>query len=103
MTDKRPNYYRVKSGHDVFDAARDFGLDPQATCALKYLVRAGKKTADPREDLRKAIVCIERMVEFWEQDNAAAEDIKHHGCTLAEHDPATCEWCLRGSEYVGEP
>lgn len=69
MTDPRPNYYLGRDGTDVFDAARNLNLDPQATCALKYLVRAGKKTPDPREDLRKAVVCIERMVAFWEQEN----------------------------------
>lgn len=73
MTDKRPNYYAGKDGTDVFDAARNFGLDAQATCALKYLVRAGKKTPSPVEDLRKAIVCIERMIEFWEKDVASSK------------------------------
>jgi hypothetical protein len=36
--------------------------------ALKYLLRAGKKTADPVEDLRKAAWYIQREIERVEDE-----------------------------------
>lgn len=60
-----PDYYKGKSGRDVFDVAMDFNLNALSMNALKYIVRAGRK--DPTktiEDLNKAIECLEREKQF---------------------------------------
>jgi hypothetical protein len=68
-----PAYYLGKDGSPAWDVIENF-LDGgyNLGCAFKYMVRAGKKTADPREDLRKAIRCIEREIEVYERRAARA-------------------------------
>lgn len=60
MTTIRPKYYLDKRGHDLFWQF-DHGYYPAMVAIsfcylnmLKYERRAGKKTADPTEDLKKA-------------------------------------------------
>lgn len=65
-----PDYYKGKSGCDVFDVAMDFNLNALSMNALKYIVRAGRK--DPTktvEDLNKAIECLEREKKYVEQED----------------------------------
>lgn len=61
-----PSYYVGKTGAPAWDAIEEYGLNYNRGCAWKYLVRAGRKTPDPRDDLRKAIACIEREIEVYE-------------------------------------
>ncbi|MBE6091937.1 MAG: DUF3310 domain-containing protein [Selenomonas ruminantium] len=61
-----PEYYRYRGG-DVYDIAAHFELDFPTGNALKYLLRAGHK--DPgkkKEDLVKAMTCIQRAIELME-------------------------------------
>lgn len=71
----RPDYYKVTTlarvpGHagkvevelECFDLIDGLGLCFYLGNALKYLFRAGRKTADRREDLAKAVTyCRVRM------------------------------------------
>lgn len=66
---KVPHYYLGKSGAPAWDVIEDFDLNYYRGCALKYIVRAGRKTDDPAQDLRKAIHCLERELELAECSN----------------------------------
>ena len=56
-------YYTGTTGIEVWDIIETFELGPHRSWALKYILRAGVKTADPIEDLSKAIACIHREIE----------------------------------------
>ena len=60
-----PPYYLGRDGSAAWDVIENFGLNYNLGCVLKYIVRAGKKTDDPTQDLRKAIHCIERELEVF--------------------------------------
>jgi hypothetical protein len=62
-----PDYYIGADGSQAWDAIENWGLNYNLGCAWKYIVRAGRKTPDPREDLRKAIRCIERQIQIYER------------------------------------
>lgn len=65
-----PDYYKGKSGRDVFDVAMDFNLNALSMNAVKYIVRAGRK--DPTktiEDLDKAIECLKREKQYVKQED----------------------------------
>ena len=69
VKDKIPAYYKSGS-YDVFDIANRYGLDMPLGTAIKYIVRAGKKDkAKYKEDLEKAIQCINRELELIERWN----------------------------------
>ena len=60
MKDKyNPNYYKNYS-IQVTDAIDSWGLSFVQGNIIKYIVRAGKKTADPSDDLNKALWYLER-------------------------------------------
>lgn len=52
-----PSYYN--HGIECIDYIQSHGFDFCSGCAIKYITRAGYKTDDPREDLRKAIKYLE--------------------------------------------
>lgn len=54
------HYKRHPSGVECVDVAEHFGFN--LGNAIKYIWRAGLKTADATEDLRKAIWYIEREI-----------------------------------------
>ncbi len=65
-----PYYYRGRA-YDGFtieaiDVVEAFGLGFCLGNAIHYILRAGKKTKDPREDLRKARWMIERELQRLE-------------------------------------
>lgn len=62
-----PHYYLGADGSQAWDSIENYGLNYNRGCAWKYIVRAGRKTPDPREDLRKAIHCLEREILIYEQ------------------------------------
>lgn len=64
MTDIRPNYYRGRSGQDVFDLVDDFELDFYSGNILKYVIRAGRKSPTKLDDLLKARTYINRLIEL---------------------------------------
>lgn len=65
-TINHPGHYNT--GHlEVIEVIEDWKLGFHRGNAVKYLARAGKKTADPREDLKKALWYIERELELWER------------------------------------
>ena len=60
MSDKyNPKYYKNYS-IQVTDAIESWGLSFVQGNIIKYIVRAGKKTADPSDDLNKALWYLER-------------------------------------------
>lgn len=69
-----PAYYLGKSGAQVFDVIEDFELGYHQGDAVAYIIRAGRKTEDPRPDLRKAIAHLERLVA--EHDRAWAPNVE---------------------------
>lgn len=62
-----PSYYVGADGSPAWDFLENFNLNYNRGCALKYLVRAGRKTPDPRDDLRKAIACLAREIELYDR------------------------------------
>jgi hypothetical protein len=69
---KVPDYYVGidPSGAKMvaWDVLEAFELNYNKGCALKYLLRAGKKTEDPTRDLKCAIHCLERELALRESD-----------------------------------
>lgn len=65
-----PHYY-LADGEDIFDIAHKWGLDMEKATAVKYIKRAGHKvTLDidtEIEDMRKAIVCLEREIDHLKE------------------------------------
>jgi hypothetical protein len=56
--------YYSQSGFECWDVIEALGLNYNLGCVLKYLFRAGKKTPDPKGDLKKAISYLERELEM---------------------------------------
>lgn len=49
-----PAHYRGASGVQSIDITHAYRLGPDLTQAVDYILRAGRKTLDPRQDLAKA-------------------------------------------------
>lgn len=49
-----PSHYRGRSGLQSIEITHAYRLGPDLTQAVDYILRAGRKTADPRQDLGKA-------------------------------------------------
>jgi hypothetical protein len=62
----RPQYYgEAGSTYEVFNVLEAWGLDEDFYLgnAIKYIVRAGKKTSTKKEDLQKALVYLQRRID----------------------------------------
>ncbi len=58
-----PDHY--KAGNlEVIDIIEEYGLDFHLGNAVKYILRAGRKTEDPIEDLEKAVWYIQRFLDY---------------------------------------
>lgn len=58
-----PDHY--KAGNlEVIDIIEEYGLDFHLGNAVKYILRAGRKTEDPVEDLEKAVWYIQRFLDY---------------------------------------
>jgi len=55
-----PSHYRGTSGLQSIEVTEAWRLGPHLTQAVDYLLRAGRKSADPRQDLLKAAWYIRR-------------------------------------------
>ena len=49
-----PSHYRGRSGREAIEITHAYRLGPDLTQAVDYILRAGRKTPDPRQDLAKA-------------------------------------------------
>lgn len=78
-----PPYYKGKNGMEAIDVIEAFNLNFNLGCAVKYLLRCGKKL-DALEDLRKSIWYIQREIKNLE---AAEQKQKDAAC------PYGCEEC----------
>lgn len=58
-----PAYYQRGSKLEVWDFIRDQRLSYHLGCAVKYICRAGYKTQNPTEDLRKALHYIDNELQ----------------------------------------
>lgn len=67
MKEKR-DYYE-SDGIEVFDVIEAFDLNFNLGNVCKYILRAGRKTFDPLQDLRKASAYLDREIERLEQDS----------------------------------
>jgi len=56
----RPAHYVGAGGLEVITIVEGYGLGAHLSQALQYVLRSGRKTADPREDLRKAAWWLRR-------------------------------------------
>ena len=81
-TVKSPKHYTEGRKYEPKDVIRDWGLNFNLGCAVKYLARAGRK-GDPIEDLYKAMEYIS-----FEIEALGAEKGKQ-----AEDDIPNCEGC----------
>lgn len=61
-TVNHPKHY-IASGVEVIDVIEAFKLDYHRGSALAYILRAGRKTTDPTEDIKKAIWYLNRFLE----------------------------------------
>lgn len=59
-----PKHYKGKT-LEVIDVLEDFKLGYHLGNAVKYILRAGKKNPDHREDLQKAIWYLNRYLENY--------------------------------------
>lgn len=50
-----PSHYRGRSGREAIEITHAYRLGPDLTQAVDYILRAGRKTPDPRQDLAKAV------------------------------------------------
>ena len=60
MINHPPHYADHK--HEPIDVIEDWGLDFCLGNVVKYISRAGKKTDDPTEDLKKARWYLDRAI-----------------------------------------
>lgn len=63
----QPPHYKTPSGLEAIDVIEAFGWGFCVANAFKYLARAGKKTADPLQDLRKARWYLDREISRLEK------------------------------------
>lgn len=80
-----PSHYQGKSGRQSIEITHQFRLGPDLTQAFDYIVRAGRKTPDPRQDLRKAAFYLryaanlqgaDRVVGFPHSLRPSADEIR---------------------------
>lgn len=67
---KTPPYYFPDTEFPVHRAIDDLRLSYWMGAALKYIVRAGRKTADLAEDLAKAVDCLQHECALRSDVNA---------------------------------
>lgn len=67
---KKPSYYVGFSGNDVEHILRDFDMlkSHHKSSAIEYIIRSGKKTECPREDLEKAINHLKLELELYPKE-----------------------------------
>lgn len=59
---RAPSHYRGATGLQSIDITEAYRLGPHLTQAVDYLLRAGRKTTDPRQDLAKAAWYLRRAL-----------------------------------------
>ena len=65
MTDPlNPDYYKNYS-IEVTDAIQSWGLNYCQGNIIKYIVRCGRKTTDPRQDLEKALWYLQKELSTY--------------------------------------
>ncbi len=63
---ERPVYYGgAGNTYEVFNVLEAWGLDEDFYLGnvMKYLARAGKKTSSKKEDLKKALIYLQRRID----------------------------------------
>lgn len=63
-TINHPNHYKGKK-FEVIDIIEDYKLGFHLGNAIKYILRANRKSQDAREDIKKAIWYLERYNENY--------------------------------------
>lgn len=64
VIDNRGSYYRAGRKYEPIDVINDWDLGFNLGNAVKYISRAGRKSADPTEDLLKAIDYIRYEIKY---------------------------------------
>ena len=92
MTDKyNPNYYKNYS-IQVTDAIESWGLSFVLGNIVKYIVRAGKKTAEPQDDLNKALWYLHKELTKYggqKEKNSRQHDSKNRKAKLKAKSTST--------------
>lgn len=66
---RSPGHYTFGK-YEVLDVIEDWKLDHHRACAVKYIARAGRKESSTEiEDLRKAVVYLQRKINLLESGN----------------------------------
>lgn len=65
-TEIRPDYYKIRN-YEPKDVIRDWGLNFNLGNVVKYISRAGLKTRDPYEDLKKAQTYLQFEIDALEE------------------------------------
>ena len=77
MNDKyNPNYYKNYT-IQVTDAIESWGLSFVLGNIVKYVVRAGKKTKEPQDDLNKALWYLQKELTKYEKRQKKENSSKH--------------------------
>lgn len=114
----RPSHYVGRDGTMSIDVTEAYRLGPHLTQAVDYILRAGRKSLDPRQDLAKARWYLDRAAKHgrdltfghptaarpsprYVADNFGVNSIplaKALGLILAPYPQASC--CERAAELV---
>jgi hypothetical protein len=62
-TVNHPTHYQSSGGIESIDVIESFGLSFHLGNAVKYILRAGQKSEDPTEDLKKATWYLARHLQ----------------------------------------
>lgn len=63
-----PHYGGEDDPYEVIKVIEAWDLDFHSGNAIKYIARAGRKTPDPVQDLKKARWYIDRLIYLYESD-----------------------------------
>ena len=67
-----PSHYTF-SKIEVLDAIEEWGVNFHTGNIIKYLLRAGRKTENPMQDLRKAEFYLKRLIKLEEEKNGNSD------------------------------
>lgn len=72
-----PNHYKELNPEPI-DVIEAWDFDYYLGTVIKYLSRAGRKTPDPLEDLKKARWYLDRKIQRLEKEAKSLEQIKKY-------------------------
>ncbi len=80
---KHPDYYEAY-GYEAIEYIEAHGLNFNLGNVIKYVTRAGRKTPDPVEDLKKALFYLEREINHKANQPAPEDYLVPLGAEVSE-------------------